>query len=109
MTLFAVVYRYVDDDELITSHRPEHRKYLQSLAAAGELVVAGPLGEPGLPGGLLVLDVASLARAADIAHNDPFRRHGVIADQSVRSWTLSIGTNNWPHGVDRAGQKAAHS
>jgi uncharacterized protein len=90
MALFAVIYRYVDDDELITTHRPEHRSYLRALADAGELIVAGPFGGSGAPGGLLVLDVASPDRATEIADDDPFYRRGVIADRSVRSWTLSM-------------------
>jgi uncharacterized protein YciI len=90
MALFAVIYRYVDDDEFVSAHRPEHRSYLRGLADAGELVVAGPFGGPGTPGGLLVLDVASPGRAAEIADEDPFYRRGVIADRSVRSWTLSV-------------------
>lgn len=90
MALFAVIYRYVDDDEFVSTHRPEHRSYLRGLADAGELVVAGPFGGPGEPGGLLVLDVASPQRAAQIADDDPFYHRGVIVDRSVRSWTLSM-------------------
>jgi uncharacterized protein YciI len=90
MALFAVIYTYVDDDEFVASHRPEHRSYLRGLANAGELVVAGPFGGPGTPGGLLVLDVASPDRAAEIVDDDPFYRRGVIVDRSVRSWTLSM-------------------
>jgi uncharacterized protein YciI len=90
MALFAVIYGYVDDDEFVARHRPEHRSYLRGLADAGELVVAGPFGGPGTPGGLLVLDVASPERATEIADGDPFYRRGIIADRSVRSWTLSV-------------------
>jgi uncharacterized protein YciI len=90
MTLFAVIYRYVDDEEFVSTHRPEHRSYLRGLADAGELVAAGPFAGPGTSGGLVVLDVASPERAAEIADHDPFYRRGVIADRSVRSWTLSM-------------------
>ena len=90
MALFTIIYRYVDDDELITRHRPEHREYLRALADAGELTVAGPFGGPGPSGGLLVLDVPSHDRATELADGDPFHRRGVIADRTIRSWTLSI-------------------
>ncbi|MQY31839.1 YciI family protein [Nocardia aurantia] len=96
MALFTLVYRYVDDDELVTAHRPEHRSYLRDLAEAGELVLAGPFGGPGPAGGLLVLNVASGDRAIEIADRDPFTHRGVIADRSIRSWTLSITPDGFP-------------
>lgn len=96
MPLFAIIYRYVDDNELISTHRPEHRRYLRGLADDGELILAGPFGGPGPAGGLLVLDVDSQSRAAEIADNDPFYLRKVIEDRSVRSWTLSIASDRLP-------------
>lgn len=101
MGLFAVIYRYVDDEEFVSTHRPEHRHYLRGLADAGELVVAGPFGGSGKPGGLLVLDVDSPERAAQIADGDAFYRRGVIADRSVRSWTLSVNPERLVRGARR--------
>ncbi|MEN0137894.1 MAG: YciI family protein [Rhodococcus sp. (in: high G+C Gram-positive bacteria)] len=91
MPLFALVYRYVDDADLIAEHRPEHRAYLRQLSDAGELVLAGPLGEPGPPSGLLIFDVESAARVEELADNDPFHARGVIEERSIQRWTLSIG------------------
>lgn len=91
MALYALQYRYVDDAELVSTHRPEHRAYLRGLAEAGELLVAGPLGEPGPPGGLLVLDVSSAKRAEAIAQEDPFTARAAIASHSVQEWTISVG------------------
>jgi uncharacterized protein len=96
MALFALVYRYIGDAETVSAYRPEHRAYLRTLAERGELVVAGPLGEPGPAGGLLVFDVDSADRVHEIANNDPFQRHGVITDRTVQSWTLSIGADHFP-------------
>jgi uncharacterized protein YciI len=95
MALFALVYRYTEDTELVTTHRPEHREYLRTLADRGELLAAGPLGEPGPAGGLLVFDVDSADRMEDIANNDPFQAHGVIVDRTVQSWTLSFGADRF--------------
>jgi uncharacterized protein YciI len=95
MALFALVYRYIDDTEFVMTHRPEHREYLRGLAERGELLVAGPLGEPGPAGGLLVFDVDSADRVEEIADNDPFRARGVIVERSVQSWTLSIGAERF--------------
>ena len=35
MPLFAVVYRYIDDAELVTEHRPEHRGDLRRSPKLG--------------------------------------------------------------------------
>jgi hypothetical protein len=96
MTLFALVYRYVDDEGLIGQHRPEHRRYLRSLVDAGELVLAGPFEGPGPFGGLLVLDAETDARAQEIADHDPFYLHNVIAERSLRPWTLSMTSERSP-------------
>ena len=97
MPLFALTYRYTDDANLVTEHRPEHRAYLRTLAESGELVLAGPLGEPGPASGLLIFDVTSVARVEELADNDPFNARGVIAQRSIRPWTLSIGDNRMSH------------
>lgn len=99
MPLFALVYQYIDDADLVTTHRPEHREYLRTLADSGELVLAGPLGEPGPASGLLIFDVESAARVEELADNDPFKARGVITGKTVRPWTLSIGKERIRAGV----------
>lgn len=96
MTLFTLVYRYVEDEELIGTHRPEHRQYLRSLVDAGELILAGPFEGPGPFGGLLILDAETDARAQEIADHDPFHLHGVIAERTLRPWTLSVTSPRSP-------------
>lgn len=91
MALFTLVYRYTEDADRVTQHRPEHRAYLRSLAEQGHLLLAGPLGEAGPPGGLLVFEAESSEQVRGFADGDPFHRHGVIVETTVRSWTLSIG------------------
>ena len=91
MPLFALVYRYTDDADLVTKHRPEHRAYLRTLAESGELVLAGPLGYTGPARGNMILKVEYAARVEELADNDPFKARGVIKERSVRPWTLSIG------------------
>lgn len=91
MPLFVLFYRYTDDVGLVTEHRPEHRAYLRVLAESGELVLAGPLGGPGPAGGLLIFDVESELRVAELADDDPFKTRGVIEERWIRPWSLSIG------------------
>lgn len=102
MPLFALTYRYIDHADVVAEHRPEHRAYLRALADSGELLLAGPLGEPGAPGGLLILDVEGLARVEELADNDPFHTRGIIEHRSVRPWVLSIGQDRLDHGVSIA-------
>lgn len=91
MALFALIYEYIEDADLVAAHRPEHRAYLAGLFEAGQLLVAGPLGAPGTPRGLLVLDVEREADVLAIAQADPFTARGVIVDHSIGAWTLSFG------------------
>jgi hypothetical protein len=91
MALFALTYHYCDDVDLVAAHRPEHRAYLAELFDRGELLVAGPLGEPGRPRGLLVLDVDSADEVHKVAAADPFMGREVITEYEVGVWTVSFG------------------
>lgn len=93
MALFALIYHYSEDVELVAQHRPEHRRYLADLHESGQLLLAGPLGQPGPPRGLLVLDVESEAEVRAIAQGDPFTARGVIVDQTIGEWTVSFGSS----------------
>jgi uncharacterized protein YciI len=95
MAFFALTYQYTDDAELVTTHRPDHRQYLSSLFERGELLAAGPLGEPGPPGGLLIVDVESAEHVRRLAEADPFSAQGVIVDVGIASWTLSFGADRF--------------
>ena len=99
MALYALIYRYIEDSDVVARHRPEHRAYLRSLVEAGELLVAGPLGEPGPARGLLIFEVESAARVQEIADADPFHAHGVVAERTIQSWTLSIGAERFSESV----------
>lgn len=96
MRLFVLMYRYVEDTALVSEHRPEHREYLQAFAQRGELLAAGPLGEPGPAGGLLLLQVESAERVEEIVSGDPFYSRGVITEHMVQEWTLAIGSELFP-------------
>lgn len=93
MALYALLYHYTDDQDLVATHRPAHRQYLKGLFERGDLVVAGPLGEPGPPRGLLVLDVESVHQVKRIAEADPFSEHDVIEDYTIGNWSLSFGAD----------------
>jgi uncharacterized protein len=92
VALFALIYHYSEDAQLVAEHRPEHRRYLTGLHESGQLLMAGPLGDPGPPRGLLVLDVDTDADVRAIAEADPFTARGVIVDHTIGAWTVSFGS-----------------
>lgn len=73
------------------SLRPAHLARLQDLAAAGRLLVAGPLpaldaedpGPAGFSGSALIAEFGSLKDACDWAEADPYRQGGVYASVEV--------------------------
>ena len=71
--------------ELRPLHRPAHLAGLESLAAAGRIVHAGPLlDDAGRPLGSLVLfEAESLSQARALAARDPYVTHGVFERHSV--------------------------
>ena len=75
MATYAVTYRYVDDAARLDEVRPEHRAFLREQYEAGRLLLSGPLAD-GDPGALA---------------DDPFRREGLIAEATMRTWNVVIG------------------
>ncbi len=73
-------------------HRPAHLSRLQHLAAENRLVLAGPLpaidsndpGEAGFSGSLVVAEFTSLEAAQAWAAEDPFIKHGVYQQSTVK-------------------------
>jgi uncharacterized protein YciI len=71
--------------------RPQHLERVRVLAAAGRVVLAGPLpavdaadpGEAGFAGSLIVAEFASLADARAWAEQDPYVTEGVFVSISV--------------------------
>ncbi|WP_298139883.1 YciI family protein [Acidiferrobacter sp.] len=72
--------------------RPEHLDRLRALQAEGRLVLAGPCpavdspdpGPAGYSASLIVAEFASLIAARAWAAEDPYMRHAVYEDVTVR-------------------------
>ena len=72
--------------------RPAHLERLQTLQAAGRLLLAGPFpaidsndpGPAGFSGSLIVAEFASLEDAQAWADQDPYLAEGVYASVSVK-------------------------
>jgi uncharacterized protein len=72
--------------------RPQHLERLKELAAAGRILLAGPLpavdrldpGEAGFTGSLIVAEFDSLDAARRWAEADPYLAAGVYTEVDVR-------------------------
>jgi uncharacterized protein YciI len=97
MTLYAVTYRYIDDEARLAELRPAHRAHLADLFEAGSLVASGPLGlvgaeeAPRPSGALIVIRASYPDEALAILDADPFWVRGLIAQRDAREWTLVFG------------------
>lgn len=92
MAIFAIRYDYVDDPELLDTHRAEHRAFLRGLHEAGTLLLSGPFADDGPAGALLIAQGDSPEQVAAAFDDDPFRRVGAITERTVRPWTVVIGS-----------------
>jgi uncharacterized protein YciI len=92
VSLFAVFYTYAGgSDDTRDEHRPAHRAFLRELHEAGKLKVCGPWGPEEPPGGMLIFEGESAAQIGELLDDDPFRKVGVVADRSIKSWGIVIG------------------
>ncbi len=90
MGVFAVHYRYVDDPEPVTSHRPEHRDFLRGLLDRGIALAAGAYTD-GPAGALLIFRADSAEQITDLLAADPFQQLGLVQDCQIRSWGQAMG------------------
>lgn len=81
---------YVADRSKVNAARAEHQLYADSMRLKNRLLMGGPLlGADGRPSGvLLVYQVASKPQAEALVQNDPFNRHGAIADYRLNEWDV---------------------
>jgi uncharacterized protein len=92
MAVFAVTYQYVDDAELLATHRPVHREYLRSLLGERGLIAAGPtVGGPSASA-FLVFEAESAGDVEALLDHDPFWTEGVITAREVIEWNVVIGS-----------------
>ena len=90
MTIFAVQYQYNDLPDVRAAALMEHRAFLAALAADGRLLGAGAY-TGGVPGALLVFDVAGRVALDAVLASDPFAHVGLLASTDVREWSITSG------------------
>ena len=81
---FAAIIEYLGDKETIGRVRPEHRKYLASLLAKGQLAASGPFTDDS--GALIIYEASSPDEAKKLLEGDPFSQAGVFVRYQLRPW-----------------------
>lgn len=91
MSLYAVTYTYVTDEDRLAAIRPEHRAFLGSLAAEGIVLLSGPTTGEGPGNALILLRAGSADDARQALVHDPFQVNGLVTDMAVAEWNPVIG------------------
>lgn len=84
--LFANYAKYAADKSRLTTARPAHWKYDQTLKSAGKLALAGPFA--GDNGGLFVYNAVRREEALSYLNQDPFALEGVFAEYELLEWII---------------------
>ena len=91
MTHFALLYDTVDRFvEHRAPFRDAHLRLVRDANGKGELLFAGPLGDPP-DGALLVFRAESAAVVEDFARADPYVTEGLVTAWRVRPWNIVVG------------------
>lgn len=88
---WILFYDLVDDYiERRAPLRDDHLALARAAHEAGDLVLAGALGDPA-DGAVLVWRGDSPAAAETFAAADPYVREGLVTSWRVRPWTVVVG------------------
>ncbi len=97
--MFAIVtLEYLVPLETVLANTDDHRAYLRSLHAQGNLVASGPF----VPrtGGMLIMAGRDLEAIAALTRDDPFHSRK-IARYEIREWAPTIGDELLKQGLER--------
>ncbi|MFC4374698.1 YciI family protein [Nocardia halotolerans] len=90
MPIFAVHYTYSEATAADrTTHRPEHREWLNALVAAGTVLTSGPY--PDGSGALLLFRAEDAPALSALLEQDPFALLGLIDAVRVVEWLPVLG------------------
>jgi uncharacterized protein YciI len=70
--------------------REEHLALAKEACSSGELLLAGALADPA-DRALLVWTTDNASTVEDFVRADPYVKHGLVTDWSIRPWTVVIG------------------
>ena len=88
METHILFYDYVDDIvDRRGPHRESHLERIRAAREAGEVTLAGALGDPPHGAAFVFQDVA-WERIEDFVRGDPYVRAGLVRDWRIERWTL---------------------
>ncbi|MFA5330418.1 MAG: YciI-like protein [Prolixibacteraceae bacterium] len=88
---YILFYKTVDNYvEKRTPFREEHLALAQKAHENGSLVLGGALADPA-DTAVLVFKGDSSRVAEEFVQSDPYIKNGLIAEWSIRTWTVVIG------------------
>lgn len=91
MAKFAAVVSYIEDEDRVSEVRPMHREHLNSLLESGKLYQSGPFTDGS--GALIIYEAEDLAEAQILLANDPFSKHGIINEATLREWKIVMSAD----------------
>ncbi|MFY9191031.1 MAG: YciI family protein [Lawsonella sp.] len=90
MAVFAYQYTYDSTKtEEMDAIRPLHRGYLGEGAKAGKVLASGPFA--GGKSALIIVRFDTADDAAEFMDQDPFYKHGLVAERVINEWTDVLG------------------
>lgn len=98
MAVYAVIYRYADQPEVIAEHRPAHRAYIATLLDGGGLIASGRAEGGDVPSALLLFEAESVAEVERVLDPDPLWTLGLIEKREILEWTIASGSLGTPRG-----------
>ena len=88
MDHFLLLYEYVEDmAQRRAPHRDMHLAHIRAARDAGQVSLAGGLGEP-VSGGAIVFTGVAEADVAAFADADPYTQAGLIRSRRILPWKL---------------------
>jgi len=91
MKYFALFYDVVDNfaDKRMPFREP-HLKLVKEAHERGEIVMAGPLGDP-LEQAMMVFRAADASTPENFARTDPYVKQGLVKSWRVKPWNVVVG------------------
>jgi uncharacterized protein YciI len=87
-TLQLLIYEYVEDvAERRKPHREAHLAAIERSRQAGDMVIAGAVGDPAHTG-MLAFRGEDASAAEAFAEADPYLAAGLVVRWSVQPWTV---------------------
>ena len=101
MNYYVLLYDVVDEFVVRRApHREEHLRLVRDAHRAGEILLAGALGDPA-DRALIVFRSSDRGAAERFARRDPYVVNGLVRRWEIQPWAVVVGNDR--EGTVRAG------